>query len=94
MWIVPKGAILWPMNSREFIRRANAYARKTGQSFRFDPAHGKGSHGSVYIGPRFTTVQRGELKKGRPGRYVAAVEHQPKGVLSHDLRIPMQTNPR
>lgn len=52
------------MNSREFIRRANAYARKTGLSFRFDPAHGKGSHGRVYVGPRFTTVQRGELGKG------------------------------
>ena len=52
------------MTSREFIRRARAYARNTGQSFRFDPTHGKGSHGRVYIGSRFTTVQRGELKRG------------------------------
>ena len=52
------------MTSREFIRRAKDYARKTGQIFRFDQTHGKGSHGRVYIGTRFTTVQRGELKKG------------------------------
>ena len=52
------------MTSREFIRRARDYARNTGQSFRYDPAHGKGSHGRVYIVARFTTVRRGELSKG------------------------------
>ena len=52
------------MTSREFIRRARDHARRTGQAFRFDPTHGKGSHGRVYVGSRFTTVQRGELKKG------------------------------
>lgn len=51
------------MNRREFIRRARTYARKTGQTFRFDPAHGKGSHGRLYVGARFTTVQRGELSR-------------------------------
>ena len=50
--------------SREFIRRAKDYARLTGQPFRFEPAHGKGSHGRAYVGTRFTTVQRGELTKG------------------------------
>ena len=49
------------MNGREFLRRARRYARKTGQEFRFDPAHGKGSHGRVYVGPRFATVQRSEM---------------------------------
>ena len=52
------------MTSREFIRRAKDYARKTEQSFRFDATHGKGSHGRVYVGSRFSTVQRGELRKG------------------------------
>ena len=52
------------MTSREFIGRAREYARRTGQSFHFDPAQGKGSHSRVYIGPRFTTVRRGELGKG------------------------------
>lgn len=52
------------MTSREFFTRAREYARKTGQAFRFDPAHGKGSHGRLYVGVRFTTMKRGELTKG------------------------------
>ena len=47
------------MTSREFIKRAKDYARKTGHAFRFDPTHGKGSHGRLYVGSRFTTVRRG-----------------------------------
>ncbi len=52
------------MTSREFIGRARQYARRTGKSFRFDPSHGKGSHGRVYVGARFATIKRGELSKG------------------------------
>lgn len=52
------------INGSEFVRRARRYARKTGQEFRFDAVHGKGSHGRLYVGTRFTTVQRGELSKG------------------------------
>jgi len=52
------------VTSEEFIRRARAYARRTGQRARFDPKHGKGSHGRVYVGGRFATLPRGELKKG------------------------------
>ena len=52
------------MNSREFIGMARRYARSTGQLFRFDPTHGKGSHGRLYVGDRFTTVKRGELSTG------------------------------
>ncbi len=52
------------MSSREFIRRARRYARRTGQDFRFDPAHGKGSHGRIYLGSRFTTLKKGDLSRG------------------------------
>ncbi|MDE2765608.1 MAG: hypothetical protein OXI25_04145 [Chloroflexota bacterium] len=52
------------MTSREFFTRARGYARRTGQVFRFDPAQGKGSHGRLYVGARFTTMKRGELSKG------------------------------
>lgn len=52
------------MTSREFIRRARKYARATGQESHFDPAHGKGSHGRLYIGSRFTTVKQGDLSRG------------------------------
>ena len=70
------------MTSREFIRRAKDYARRTGQSFRFDPTHGKGSHGRVYVGTSFATVQRGELKRGD---WLRCFVHRPQGVLSHVL---------
>ena len=52
------------MNGREFVRRARRYARANGLDFYFDPAWGKGSHGRVFIGERFTTVQHGEIRLG------------------------------
>ena len=52
------------MNGREFVRRAGRYARSNGLTFRFEPRHGKGSHGSLYIGDHRTTVQHGEIPRG------------------------------
>ena len=52
------------MSSREFVRRARQYARKIGQECRFDPRRGKGSHGTFYLGIRFTVVKHGELSRG------------------------------
>ncbi len=52
------------MNGREFIRRARRYARKTRKGFRFDPRHGKGSHGTLHVGNRRTTVPYKEIGAG------------------------------
>lgn len=52
------------MNGREFVRYARRYARKTGVEFRFDPRRGKGSHGTLYVGNRYTVVKQGEISKG------------------------------
>lgn len=52
------------MNGREFVRRARRYARKTRQTFSFDPTHGKGSHGQVKVGDYSTTVKHGEIPPG------------------------------
>ena len=52
------------MNGREFIRRARRYARRHRLEFEFDPAKGKGSHGTVYVGDRRTRVQHGEIATG------------------------------
>ena len=52
------------MTAAEFIRRARRYARSNGRDCRFEPARGKGSHGRLWVGDRFTTVRRGELKPG------------------------------
>ena len=53
-----------PMNGTEFIKRAKRFARKSGRSWRFDPSVGKGSHGRLHVGGRFTTVPRKEIGKG------------------------------
>ena len=52
------------MNGREFIRRAKRYARKAGEECYFDPSHGKGSHGTLYVGRRRTIVPRKEIGPG------------------------------
>ena len=52
------------MDRTEFIWRVKRYARKTGQRCRYDPRHGKGSHGRLHLGNRFTTVPRKEIGKG------------------------------
>ncbi|MBF0246818.1 MAG: hypothetical protein HQL36_01900 [Alphaproteobacteria bacterium] len=52
------------METKEFLKRVKAYARETGQPYSFDPKHGKGSHGRVTLGARFTTVKRGEFGPG------------------------------
>ena len=52
------------MNGREFIRRARRYARRYGLEFYFNPVKGKGSHGTVYVGDRVTTVPHGEIGVG------------------------------
>ena len=52
------------MNTAEFIRRAKRHARKNSLHYRFEAAHGKGSHGRLWVGRRFTTVRHGELGPG------------------------------
>jgi hypothetical protein len=52
------------MNSSEFLDRVKRYARGNGLECRFDRAHGKGSHGRLHLGSRFTTVKRGEIGPG------------------------------
>ncbi len=52
------------MNGQQFIRRARRYARRYGLECYFDSDHGKGSHGTLYIGGRHTVVQHGEIPVG------------------------------
>lgn len=51
------------MNGREFVRRARRYARRNGLEWRHDPARGKGSHGTFYLGDRQAIVQHGEIPR-------------------------------
>lgn len=45
------------MNGAEFIRRARKLGKAKGVDVRFDETHGKGSHGRLYYGEKFTTVK-------------------------------------
>ena len=52
------------MNGPEFIKRAKRYAKRTRQDCRFEKGPGKGSHGRLWIGDRFTTVKRSDIGPG------------------------------
>ena len=54
------------MNGAELIRRITQLGKERGVPVRFEARHGKGSHGRLYYGDRFTTVKdrKKELGKG------------------------------
>ena len=51
------------VNRDQFIRQLRDHAKANGLVFRFDARKGKGGHGRVFVGEKFTTVPSGELKK-------------------------------
>jgi hypothetical protein len=53
------------VTGKEFIRRLRRLGRQEGIAVRFDPGHGKGDHGKLWYGRRWTIVgDQGEIKKG------------------------------
>lgn len=54
------------MTGAEFIRRVQRLGKRRGVDVRFEPRHGKGSHGRLWFGERFTTIQdrKKELRSG------------------------------
>lgn len=54
------------MRGAEFVRRVRKLGRKRGVVVVFRKERGKGSHGTLYYGSRFTVVRdlKDELKKG------------------------------
>lgn len=45
------------MTGNEFARKIKRLGRTRGIAVLFDPGHGKGSHGRLYYGNRFTTLK-------------------------------------
>jgi len=45
----------------EFLRKVRSAARRSGRSCRWAPERGSGSHGTLYVGGRFTVLT--DLKK-------------------------------
>ena len=45
----------------EFLRKVKSIAKRNGLAYRWNPERGVGSHGTLYLGDRFTVVK--DLKK-------------------------------
>jgi mRNA interferase HicA len=67
----------------EFIRRIEALGASRSMPVRFDKTRGKGSHGTLYYGERFTVVKdrRKECGPGLIGKMLADL-----GLSRGDLR--------
>ena len=68
------------MNGKEFIRRAQRWAKARGLDTELDPSRGKGDHQLFRVGDRWTTVQTRELK---PGVYFAMLKQL--GISKEDF---------
>jgi mRNA interferase HicA len=72
------------MNGHEFERRVKRTGRKLGVPVMFDPAHGKGSHGRLYFGERFTTLKDRRKEIG-PGLLKAMLDQL--GLHKDDIEV-------
>ena len=61
------------MNGSEFERKIRKLGRRRDVPVSFDPGHGKGSHGRLYFGSRFTTLKDRKKEIG-PGLLHAMLE--------------------
>jgi hypothetical protein len=52
------------MRRDAFLRTLRSYAKANKLAWSWDPARGKGGHGTVTVGEAFTTVPSGEIKPG------------------------------
>jgi len=51
------------VNRDALIRDLRAYGRAHGLEVRWEPRQGKGSHGRLTVGARFTMVPAGQIKR-------------------------------
>jgi hypothetical protein len=70
------------MTGDEFERRIRKLGRRRGVLVSFDPGHGKGSHGRLYFGDRFTTLKDRRKEIG-PGLLKAMLDQL--GLVRADL---------
>lgn len=70
------------MNGHEFERKIRRIGRQRGVHVAFDSGHGKGSHGRLYLGSRFTTLKDRRKEIG-PGLLKAMLDQL--GLTRTDL---------
>ena len=71
------------MTGEEFIARVARIGRERRLTVRFDPRKGKGSHGRLYLGQRFTTV-KDRRKEIAPGLLASMLRQL--GLTRDDMR--------
>jgi mRNA interferase HicA len=70
------------MNGHEFERKIRRIGRERGVPVVFDSGHGKGSHGRLYYGAKFTTLKDRRKQIG-PGLLKAMLDQL--GLAKSDL---------
>jgi mRNA interferase HicA len=70
------------LNGNEFERKIKKIGRRRDVIVMFDPGHGKGSHGRLYYGGRFTTLKDRRKEIG-PGLFKAMLDQL--GLTREDL---------
>ncbi len=71
------------MNGNEFLRKIKVLGKERDVAVRFDEKHGKGSHGRLFYGERFTTLKDRRKEIG-PGLYRAMLAQL--GLTTDDLK--------
>ncbi len=70
------------MKGSEFLRKVKAVARRNRLTYRWVPERGSGSHGTLYVGNRFTVVK--DLKKDL-GPGLLSDMYKQLGIRKEDL---------
>ena len=70
------------MTGDEFVRRVRRLGRERGVAVRFESRKGKGSHGRLHYGDRFTTVKD---RREEIGRGLLAAMIRQLGLFREDL---------
>ena len=70
------------MKGSEFLRKVRLIAKRNNLVYRWNPERGVGSHGTVYLGQRFTVVK--DLKKELGPGLLADMSKQ-LGIRKEDL---------
>ncbi|MCD8566531.1 MAG: type II toxin-antitoxin system HicA family toxin [Alphaproteobacteria bacterium] len=54
------------MDYKELLKKLKKYAKRNGLFYEWEAARGKGGHGTLYLGDKFTVMPtaQGELKTG------------------------------
>ena len=70
------------VKGNEFLRKMKAVARRNRLTYRWVPERGSGSHGTLYVGDRFTIVK--DLKK-ELGPGLLSDMYKQLGIRKEDL---------